>query len=135
MNTENTIRGLLARFGVRLRKHLQTYEQWVRKALEDKAVPAGVIEPLLTLRTEALRQAAILTKVMTLHSRNDEACRRLMTIPGVGAVSPVTGGAEYLDFIERNTLLPAIQAVPILQHRFWWTNIKAWRPHVPYGFV
>ena len=90
MNCENTIRGLLASFGVRLPKHLKTYEQRVQKVLEGQAVLAGILEPLLTLRTEALRQAAILTKQMTRHSRDDEACRRLMTIPGVGAVSAVT---------------------------------------------
>ena len=55
-----------------------------------QTVLAGVIEPLLKLRTEALRQAVVLTKEMTRHARSDEACRRLMTIPGVGAVSAVT---------------------------------------------
>lgn len=90
MNSENTIRGLLASFGIRLPKHLKTYEQRVQKVLEGQAVLAGIIEPLLTLRTQALRQAAILTKEMTRHSRDDEACQRLMTIPGVGAVSAVT---------------------------------------------
>lgn len=90
MNTENTIRGLLASFGISLPKHLQTYEQRVMKVLEGQTVLAGVIEPLLKLRTEALRQAAVLTKEMTRHARSDEACRRLMTIPGVGAVSAVT---------------------------------------------
>lgn len=90
MNSENTIRGLLASFGVRLPKHLKTYEQRVQKVLEGQAVLASIIEPLLTLRTQALRQAAILTKEMTRHSRDDEACQRLMTIPGVGAVSAVT---------------------------------------------
>ena len=90
MNSENTIRGLLASFGIRLPKHLKTYEQRVHKVLEEQAVLAGIVEPLLKLRTEALRQAAILTKEMSRHSRDDEACRRLMTIPGVGAVSAVT---------------------------------------------
>ncbi|MFK7874331.1 MAG: transposase [Paracoccaceae bacterium] len=90
MNSENTIRGLLASFGIRLPKHLKTYEQRVHKVLIGQTVLAGIVEPLLKLRTEALRQAAILTKEMTRHSRDDEACRRLMTIPGVGAVSAVT---------------------------------------------
>lgn len=90
MNSENTIRGLLASFGIRLPKHLKTYEQRVQKVLEGQAVLAGIIEPLLTLRTQALRQAATLTKEMTRHSRDDEACQRLMTIPGAGAVSAVT---------------------------------------------
>jgi transposase len=90
MNTENTIRGLLASFGIRLPKQLKTYELRVQKVLEGHAVLAGILSPLLTLRTEALRQAAVLTKEMTRHAREDEACRRLMTIPGVGAVSAVT---------------------------------------------
>jgi hypothetical protein len=34
MNVENTIRGLLATFGICLPKHLKTYDQRVRKALE-----------------------------------------------------------------------------------------------------
>lgn len=90
MNTENTILGLLASFGIRLPKYLKTHELRVHKVLEGQAVLAGIIEPLLALRTEAPRQAAILTKEMTRHAREDEACRRLMTIPGVGAVSAVT---------------------------------------------
>jgi len=90
MNTENTIRGLLASFGIRLPKHLKTYELRVQKVLEGQTVLAGIIKPLLTLRTEALHQVAILTKEMTHHAREDDACRRLMTIPGVGAVSAVT---------------------------------------------
>lgn len=90
MNVENTIRGLLASFGIRLPKHLKTYEQRVRKVLEDQPVLSRIILPLLHLRTEALRQAAALTKDMTRQARTDEACQRLMTIPGVGAVSAVT---------------------------------------------
>ncbi len=43
MNTENTIRGLLASFGIRLPKHLQTYEQRVRKILEGQSVLAGAL--------------------------------------------------------------------------------------------
>jgi len=90
MNVENTIRGLLASFGIRLPKHLKTYDQRVRTALEGQAELLGIILPLLHLRTEALRQAAALTKDMARQARVDDTCRRLMTIPGVGAVSAVT---------------------------------------------
>lgn len=58
--------------------------------MEGQTVLAGVIEPLLNLRTEVLRQTAVLTKEMTRHVRSDGVCRRLMTIPSVGAVSAVT---------------------------------------------
>ena len=90
MNVENTIRGLLASFGIRLPKHLKTYDQRVRMVLDNQPVLMGIISPLLRLRTEALRQAAALTKDIARVARTDEACRRLMSIPGVGAVSAVT---------------------------------------------
>lgn len=41
MNTENTIRGLLASFGITLPKHLQTCEQRIRKVLEGQTVFAA----------------------------------------------------------------------------------------------
>jgi transposase len=90
MNAENTIRGLLASFGVKLPKHLRTYEQRVHKVIEARAFLADIILPLPAIRTESLRQAAILTKEMKKQAATDEACKRLMTIPGVGAVSAVT---------------------------------------------
>lgn len=90
MNVENTIRGLLASFGIRLPKHLKTYEQRVRNVLEGEPILAGIILPLLNLSTEAFRLAAALTKDMTRQARTDDACQRLMMIPGVGAVSAVT---------------------------------------------
>jgi len=87
---ENTIRGLLASFGIRLPKYLKTYDQRVRTALEGQSDLMRIIMPLLRLRTEALRQAAALTKEMVRQARMNETCRRLMTIPGIGAVSAVT---------------------------------------------
>jgi transposase len=80
MNDENTIRGLLASFGIRLSKHLKTYDHRVREALEDQSVLSGIILPLLHLRTEALRQASALTKDMARQARVDDACRRLLNI-------------------------------------------------------
>lgn len=97
VNIENTIRGLLASFGLRLSKHLQTYEQRVHALLEDNRVLANIISPLLELRTAALRQAAALTKEMAKHAKEDDACQRLMTIPGVGPVSAVTYVATIDD--------------------------------------
>ena len=56
MNTENTIRGLLASFGIRLPKHLQTYEQRVRKVLEGQTEPPRVSERLLCSKPKRLFQ-------------------------------------------------------------------------------
>lgn len=107
MNIENTIRGVLASFGIRLPKHLKTYEQRVRKVLADQPVLSDILLPLLQLRTEALHQAATLTKAMVNVARHDEACRRLMTIPGVGAVSAVT----YVATIDTPDRFPRSRSV------------------------
>lgn len=97
VNVENTIRGLLASFGLQLPRHLQTYEERIHATLKDEPVLLSVILPLLDLRTAALRQAAALTKEMARHAKTDETCQRLMTIPGVGPVSAVTFVATIDD--------------------------------------
>lgn len=51
---------------------------------------APIILPLLAVRTEALRQAAALTKELVRQVKTSDACRRLMTIPGVGTVTAAT---------------------------------------------
>jgi transposase len=89
-NAENTIRGLLASFGLRLPAHPRTYEARVRAALEGQEVLARILLPLLALRTEALRQAAALTKELVRQMKGCDACVRLMTIPGVGTVTAST---------------------------------------------
>lgn len=97
MNVESTIRGLLASFGVELPKHLRTFEQRTTDAVARAPMLSDVIMPLLKIRTEALRQIAQLSKAMVRHAREDDACRRLMSIPGVGAVSAVTFAATIDD--------------------------------------
>lgn len=97
VNVENTIRGLLASFGLRLPKHLSTYEQRVHALLRDQQVLSRIVLPLLELRTAALRQAAALTKEMARYAKEDDACHRLMTVPGVGPVSAVTYVATIDD--------------------------------------
>ena len=86
-NAENTIRGLLASFGSRLPKEPRTYEARVRSVLQGNDALARIILPLLALRTEALRQAASLTKELVRRTRGSDECVRLMTIPGVGTVT------------------------------------------------
>jgi len=73
-NAENTIRGLLASFGLRVPTHPRTYEARIRAALEGQASLGGIILPLLAVRTEALRQAAALTKEMVRQIKGCDAC-------------------------------------------------------------
>ncbi|WP_108661042.1 IS110 family transposase [Acuticoccus kandeliae] len=89
-NAENTIRGLFASFGIRLPLQPRIYEARVRTALEGQEVLARIVLPLLAVRTEALRQAATLTKELVRQTKGCDACVRLMTIPGVGTVTAAT---------------------------------------------
>ncbi len=89
-NAENTIRGLLASFGLRLPPQPRTYEGRVRAVLDGHDKVARIVIPLLAIRTEALRQVAALTKEMVATARHCDATTRLMTIPGVGSVTAAT---------------------------------------------
>ncbi len=93
VNVENTIRSLSASFGLRLPRHVHTYEDRIHAILKHRQVLSKVILPLLDLRTATLRQAAALSKELTIHAKTDEACKRFMTIPEVGPVSAVTRAA------------------------------------------
>ncbi|MFC4595082.1 IS110 family transposase [Sphingobium tyrosinilyticum] len=97
MNVENMIRGLLANFGVVFPRHLRTFEQRILDASTRAPMLSDIIMPLLRIRTEALRQVAQLFKAMLRHTREDDTCRRLMSIPGAGAVSAVTFVATIDD--------------------------------------
>lgn len=89
-NAENTIGGLLASFGLRLPKQPRTYEGRVRALLTDQEALKPIILPLLAVRTEALRQTAMLTKELVRQTKDCDAAKRLMTIPGVGTVTAAT---------------------------------------------
>ena len=96
-NAENTIRGLLASFGLRLPPQPRTYEGRVRAVLEGHDAVARIVMPLLAIRTVALRQAASLTKELVAMARGCDATTRLMTIPGVGCVTAATFVATIDD--------------------------------------
>ncbi|MGH0003800.1 IS110 family transposase [Pseudovibrio ascidiaceicola] len=90
INLENTIRGLLASFGVRLPKQISGYEQRIEAILVDYPALTSILLPLMKLRTQALSQAAKLSGEVNRQARADITCRRLMTIPGVGVISALT---------------------------------------------
>lgn len=67
-----------------------TNKEPVRAVLDGHDKVARIVMPLLAIRTEALRQAAALTKEMVAMARHCDATTRLMTIPGVGSVTAAT---------------------------------------------
>ena len=91
LDIENSIRGLLRNFGLKVgavtRPH---YERRVRELIDGQPALAAVIEPMLAVRQAIREQYALLHKKMLEVARADEVCQLLMTAPGVGPVVALT---------------------------------------------
>ena len=83
----NQIRGLMKTFGLVVPKGAgKVFEANVRRLLEDEAAVAAIVLPLLDSWRAVRARAADLDRQLLAVVRENAACRRLMTIPGVGAV-------------------------------------------------
>ncbi len=84
----STIRGLLKAHGIRLGKVSRgRFAERVREVVE-REVPelAEVMEGLLAVWTEAVVRAEAVEREVALRTGEDEVCRRLRTVPGVGVL-------------------------------------------------
>ena len=82
--TANTIRGLLKTFGlVVARGSKGLFPVRVREQIAGNPAVIAIIEPLLAVWHAIRDQVAMLDRQMLARARNDQAARRLMTIPGV----------------------------------------------------
>ena len=61
----------------------------MRRALKNYNFPdlLALVEPLLVVRRVLREQMSILHQRVLVAVRNDEVCRRLMTVPGVGPLA------------------------------------------------
>jgi transposase len=88
---ENSSRGLLRGFGLRLSRALRSgWDAEVREAVAGHAVLLQIIEPLLAARATLREQVRLLDKRVRDAAKADAVCRRLMTAPGVGAIVALT---------------------------------------------
>lgn len=86
-DTQNTIRGLLASLGLRFPKGSGKLAARVRAALEDHPELRPAITPLLSSLSGLEAMLAELDKAIAARTKDDPACRPLMTVPGVGPVT------------------------------------------------
>jgi transposase len=88
---DNDLRGTLRNFGLKVRV-LGTvkFEARVRELVENLPDVAELVEPLLIVRQVLREQLGILHRRLLAIVRDDDVCRRLMTIPGVGPVVALT---------------------------------------------
>jgi len=88
---DNDLRGTLRNFGLKVGMvGAVRFEARIRELVEDLPDLAVLIEPLLVVRRVLRDQVGILHRRLLAVVRDDEVCRRLMTVPGVGPVVALT---------------------------------------------
>lgn len=88
---ENGIQGLLLGYGLRLRPGLKaTFERHATALTAPVARASELIEPLLAVRRCILAEVAEFDGRLKRMAVDDPVCQRLMTAPGVGALTALT---------------------------------------------
>jgi transposase len=88
---ENDLRGTLRNFGLKVGMvRTVKFEARIKELVADIPDLAGLVESLLVVRRVLREQIAVLHRRLLAVVRDDEVCRRLMTIPGVGPVVALT---------------------------------------------
>jgi transposase len=88
---ENDLRATLRNFGLKVGMvGTVKFEARIKELVADIPDLVGLVEPLLVVRRVLREQLGILHRRLLAVVRDDEVCRRLMTIPGVGPVVALT---------------------------------------------
>ena len=107
---ENDLRGTLRNFGLKVGMVGKVkFETRIKELLENLPDLAELVEPLLIVRRTLSEQIVILHRRLAI-VRDDEVCRRLMTIPGVGPVVALTYRAT-VDVLARFRKSKSVGAV------------------------
>jgi len=88
---ENDLRGTLRNFGLKVGiVGKLKFDARIQELVERHPDLAVLVEPLLVVRRVLREQTAVLHRRVLAIVRDDEVCRRLMTIPSVGPVVALT---------------------------------------------
>src|SRR5258706_9144770 len=88
---DNDLRGTLRNFGLKVGVvGTVKFEARIKELVENLPDLAVLVEPLLMVRRVLREQFSILHRRLLAIVRDDEVCRRLMTVPGVGPVVALT---------------------------------------------
>lgn len=90
-STENEIRGTLRVFGLKLSGRIQhaAFEARALELVADRPRLAAMVRPMLAARAGLREQCAVLHRMMLLTVKGDNTCMRLVTVPGLGALTAV----------------------------------------------
>jgi len=88
---DNDLRGTLRNFGLKVGAvGAAKFEARIKELVENLPDLAALIEPLLIVRRTLREQTGVLHRRLLAIVRDDDVCRRLMTVPGVGPVVALT---------------------------------------------
>jgi transposase len=88
---DNDLRGTLRNFGLKVGMvGALKFEARIKELVENLPDLAELVEPMLIVRRTLREQIGILHSRLLAIVRNDDVCRRLMTVPGVGPVVALT---------------------------------------------
>ena len=88
---DNDLRGTLRNFGLKVGMvGTVKFEARIRELVENLPDLDLLVEPLLVVRRVLREQIGILQRRLLAIVREDDVCRRLMTVPGVGPVVALT---------------------------------------------
>ncbi len=98
LDLEFSIRGILRGFGLKVGPVSRgRFAARIRELMSGQPMLERVIEPMLRAREALSKEFHVLHRAMLDLVRNDSLCRRLMTVPGVGAVVAITFTAAIDD--------------------------------------
>jgi len=88
---ENDLRATLRNFGLKIGiVGTAGFEARIKELVENVADLVVLVEPLLVVRRVLREQIGVLHRRLLAIVRDDDVCRRLMTVPGVGPVVALT---------------------------------------------
>jgi transposase len=91
IDIDNDLRSTLRNFGLKVGMvGTVKFEARIRELVENLPDLAELVEPLLVVRRALREQFVIQHRRLLSIVRDDEVCRRLMTVPGVGPVVALT---------------------------------------------
>jgi transposase len=98
VDVELSIRGLLRGFGLKLGEVSKgRFAARVRELVAGQPMLERVVEPMLRVRDVLRAEYQVLHRAVLAIVREDAVCRRLMTVPGVGALVAVTFASAVDD--------------------------------------
>lgn len=99
VDLENEIRGMIRLLGIKLPPTVKhgAYDEHLRQVIGKHIVLASALMPLLDARLVLYQTYLKLDSQVLAMARKDVVCQRLMTVPGVGAITALTFKAGVDD--------------------------------------